>query len=108
MRSRNAWWRGYNPAYGARPLRRAVMRLLEDSLAEEVLSGRIKDGDHAEVDVDDDKKVVVDESGQVSLNWRCRLMVVSSLPTHRPCGGAAWGGPKRRQPDQRSLLAPLY
>merc|ERR1711908_160682 len=35
---------GYNPAYGARPLRRAVMRLLEDSLAEEVLSGRIKDG----------------------------------------------------------------
>ena len=30
---------GYNPSYGARPLRRAVMRLLEDSLAEEGLSG---------------------------------------------------------------------
>ena len=55
---------GYNPAYGARPLRRAVMRLLEDSLAEEVLSGRIKDGDHAEVDVDDNKKVVVRHQGQ--------------------------------------------
>lgn len=54
---------GYNPADGARPLRRAVMRLLEDSLAEEVLSGRIKDGDHAEVDVDDDKKVVVRHKG---------------------------------------------
>ncbi|MFL0780500.1 MAG: ATP-dependent Clp protease ATP-binding subunit, partial [Prochlorococcus sp.] len=40
---------GYNPSYGARPLRRAVMRLLEDSLAEEVLTGRIKDGDSAEV-----------------------------------------------------------
>ncbi len=50
---------GYNPAYGARPLRRAVMRLLEDSLAEEVLSGRIKDGDHAEVDVDENKQIVV-------------------------------------------------
>ena len=50
---------GFNPAYGARPLRRAVMRLLEDSLAEEVLSGRIKDGDCIEVDVDADKKVVV-------------------------------------------------
>ena len=50
---------GYNPSYGARPLRRAVMRLLEDSLAEEVLSGRIKDGDTAEVDVDDNKKIVV-------------------------------------------------
>ena len=35
-----------------RPLRRAVMRLLEDSLAEEVLSGRIKDGDNALVDID--------------------------------------------------------
>ena len=50
---------GYNPSYGARPLRRAVMRLLEDSLAEEVLSGRIKDGDTAEVDIDENKKVVV-------------------------------------------------
>ena len=50
---------GYNPSYGARPLRRAVMRLLEDSLAEEVLTGRIKDGDTAEVDVDENKKVVV-------------------------------------------------
>ena len=56
---------GYNPAYGARPLRRAVMRLLEDSLAEEVLPGRIKDGDHAEVDVDENKKVVVRHKGQV-------------------------------------------
>ena len=50
---------GFNPAYGARPLRRAVMRLLEDSLAEEVLSGRIKDGDSVVVDVDAEKKVVV-------------------------------------------------
>ena len=50
---------GYNPAYGARPLRRAVMRLLEDSLAEELLTGRIKEGDSVEVDIDHDKKVVV-------------------------------------------------
>ncbi len=50
---------GYNPSYGARPLRRAVMRLLEDSLAEEVLSGRIKDGDKAIVDIDENKKVIV-------------------------------------------------
>ena len=33
---------GYNPAYGARPLRRAIMRLLEDSMAERMLSGDIK------------------------------------------------------------------
>ena len=50
---------GYNPSYGARPLRRAVMRLLEDSLAEEFLSGRISDGDSALVDVNEEKQVVI-------------------------------------------------
>ncbi len=57
---------GYNPSYGARPLRRAVMRLLEDSLAEEVLSGRIKDGDNALVDIDDNKKVTIKISTEES------------------------------------------
>ncbi|MBD2299419.1 ATP-dependent Clp protease ATP-binding subunit [Nostoc sp. FACHB-87] len=50
---------GYSPSYGARPLRRAIMRLLEDSLAEEILSGRIKDGDTAVVDVDENGNVQV-------------------------------------------------
>ncbi|BCL35612.1 ATP-dependent Clp protease ATP-binding subunit [Nostoc sp. MS1] len=50
---------GYSPSYGARPLRRAIMRLLEDSLAEEILSGRIKDGDVAFVDVDENGTVQV-------------------------------------------------
>ncbi|MGB3291445.1 MAG: ATP-dependent Clp protease ATP-binding subunit [Phormidesmis sp.] len=53
---------GYNPSYGARPLRRAIMRLLEDSLAEEILSGRIKDGSTAVVDIGEDNKVVVTSS----------------------------------------------
>ncbi len=57
---------GYNPSYGARPLRRAVMRLLEDSLAEEVLSGRIKNGDKALVDIDDNKKVIINISSEES------------------------------------------
>ncbi len=50
---------GYSPSYGARPLRRAIMRLLEDVLAEEILSGRVKDGDSAIVDVDSDGNVKV-------------------------------------------------
>ncbi|MBD2139266.1 ATP-dependent Clp protease ATP-binding subunit [Anabaena sp. FACHB-1237] len=50
---------GYSPSYGARPLRRAIMRLLEDSLAEEILSGRVKDGDIAYVDVDENGVVQV-------------------------------------------------
>ena len=36
---------GYNPSYGARPLRRSIQRLLEDALAEQVLQGNYKDGD---------------------------------------------------------------
>jgi len=57
---------GYNPSYGARPLRRAVMRLLEDSLAEEFLSGRIGEGDSAVVDINEAKQVVILKEGQIA------------------------------------------
>ena len=50
---------GYDPSYGARPLRRAITRLLEDCLAEEILSGRIKDGDTVVVDTDDEGQIKV-------------------------------------------------
>ncbi|WP_017293405.1 ATP-dependent Clp protease ATP-binding subunit [Geminocystis herdmanii] len=50
---------GFNPAYGARPLRRAIMRLLEDVLAEEILSKRLQEGDTATVDIDEDGKVAI-------------------------------------------------
>lgn len=50
---------GFNPSYGARPLRRAIMRLLEDSLAEKMLAGEVKEGDSAIVDVDSEGKVIV-------------------------------------------------
>ncbi|MBP0022061.1 MAG: ATP-dependent Clp protease ATP-binding subunit [Cyanobacteria bacterium SBLK] len=53
---------GYNPSYGARPLRRAIMRFLEDSLAEAILAKQIKAGDRVTVDVDDDGKVKVSSS----------------------------------------------
>jgi ATP-dependent Clp protease ATP-binding subunit ClpC len=45
--------KGYDPQYGARPMRRAVERFLEDPLAEELLRGNVKPGDKVEVtDVD--------------------------------------------------------
>jgi ATP-dependent Clp protease ATP-binding subunit ClpC len=50
---------GFNPSYGARPLRRAIMRLLEDILAEEILSKRLKEGDTALVDVDENGKIFI-------------------------------------------------
>ena len=36
---------GFDPVYGARPLRRAIVRRVEDGLSEEILSGRIGEGD---------------------------------------------------------------
>ncbi|WP_448601835.1 ATP-dependent Clp protease ATP-binding subunit [Thermoleptolyngbya sp.] len=50
---------GYDPTYGARPMRRAVTRLLEDSLAEGMLTGEIRPGDTAVVDLDDDGQICV-------------------------------------------------
>ncbi len=58
---------GYNPAYGARPLRRAIMRLLEDILAEEMLSGRLKDGDTSIVDMGEDGKAILTPKQQDKL-----------------------------------------
>ncbi len=46
---------GMDPAYGARPLRRAVVRLIEEPLAEELLSGRIAAGDAVTVKTEDGK-----------------------------------------------------
>ncbi|MFN4857515.1 MAG: ATP-dependent Clp protease ATP-binding subunit [Pseudanabaena sp.] len=57
---------GYNPSYGARPLRRAIMRLLEDSLADEILTGKVREGASVQVDVDDDGKVKVIEQEALS------------------------------------------
>ncbi|HEY0718517.1 MAG TPA: AAA family ATPase, partial [Streptosporangiaceae bacterium] len=44
---------GYDPVYGARPLRRLVQSAIGDQLARALLSGQIADGDHVVVDTDD-------------------------------------------------------
>ena len=49
--------KGYDPIYGARPMRRAVERFLEDPLAEEILRGNIKPGETVEVHAETDKVV---------------------------------------------------
>lgn len=43
---------GYDPVYGARPLKRAIQRHLQDPLAEQILEGKIKDGDTVKVHSD--------------------------------------------------------
>jgi ATP-dependent Clp protease ATP-binding subunit ClpC len=47
--------KGFDPTYGARPMRRAVEKYLEDPLAEELLKGAVKAGDIVEVTVDGEK-----------------------------------------------------
>ncbi len=49
---------GYEPAYGARPLRRAVQRLLDDLLAESILHNTLTSGDLALIDAEGDQLVV--------------------------------------------------
>jgi ATP-dependent Clp protease ATP-binding subunit ClpB len=46
--------RGYDPVFGARPLKRVVQRMLQDPLAMKVLSGEVLPGDHIRVDADKD------------------------------------------------------
>ena len=50
---------GYDPAYGARPLRRLVQREIGDRLAKSLLSGEIRDGSTVVVDLDADADTLV-------------------------------------------------
>jgi ATP-dependent Clp protease ATP-binding subunit ClpB len=49
--------RGYDPAYGARPLKRVIQKSVQDPLAEAILAGRIKDGDVVRIGVVGDELV---------------------------------------------------
>jgi ATP-dependent Clp protease ATP-binding subunit ClpA len=45
--------RGWDPVYGARPLKRTIQRLLQDPLAMQLLEGKFAEGDNVEVGVKD-------------------------------------------------------
>ena len=49
---------GYDPNFGARPLRRLIQDTVEDKLSEELLSGKMSAGDVAIVDVEDDDTII--------------------------------------------------
>ena len=51
--------KGYDPAYGARPLKRVIQKSLQDVLAEEILAGNVTDGDTVEVSAGKDGLVLV-------------------------------------------------
>ena len=53
---------GFDPQYGARPLRRSIQNLVEDAVAEQMLEGRLRSGGTAHVRLKDGKVVVESES----------------------------------------------
>ncbi|MHC9538201.1 MAG: ATP-dependent Clp protease ATP-binding subunit [Vulcanimicrobiota bacterium] len=57
---------GFDPVYGARPLRRAIQRLVEDPLAEDFIRGTYKEGDKVFIDIspDDETKIIFFKEGE--------------------------------------------
>ena len=53
---------GFDPQYGARPLRRAIQSMVEDAVAEKMLAGQLKSGDTAHVRLRDGKVVIESEA----------------------------------------------
>jgi ATP-dependent Clp protease ATP-binding subunit ClpC len=49
---------GFDPVYGARPLRRAIQNEIEDMLSEAIIDGSVKSGDTISIEVEDDKFIV--------------------------------------------------
>ncbi len=48
---------GYDPIYGARPLKRTIQRLIQDPLAVKILGGEFKEGDLVKIDSDGDELI---------------------------------------------------
>ncbi|MDP9200976.1 MAG: ATP-dependent chaperone ClpB [Gemmatimonadota bacterium] len=61
---------GYDPAFGARPLKRAIQRLLQNPLALAVLEGRFSEGDHIIVDRDPKGELVFRKASEPALAGR--------------------------------------
>ncbi|TNE30414.1 MAG: ATP-dependent Clp protease ATP-binding subunit [Bacteroidetes bacterium] len=51
--------KGYDEAYGARPLSRAIQKYIEDGLAEEIISNKVEEGDSVKIDFDKKKEEIV-------------------------------------------------
>jgi ATP-dependent Clp protease ATP-binding subunit ClpB len=52
--------RGYEPAYGARPLKRVIQRAVQDPLSELILAGAVKDGDRVRITAGSDGLIIND------------------------------------------------
>ncbi len=69
---------GYDPAFGARPLRRAIQKYVESPLSLELLAGKFKDGAAVRVDVDPEKNTLVFTASQAAAPKRQKKEAVSA------------------------------
>ena len=90
---------GFDPTLGARPLRRAIQRLLEDALSEQILAGQWEEGDVIEVHLDEDGRPAF-RKGEGTLPAAATASVEAGAPaptmpqraSRRRGSGAASGG----------------
>ena len=58
--------KGYNPSFGARPLRQTIQKYLEDPLSDEMLTGKYHEGGHIEVGLQDNHLIFFEKPGVFS------------------------------------------
>ena len=75
---------GFDPQYGARPLRRAVQRLVEDPLSEEILLGKFSANDTVVVDMDEDRGIVFRKGAPLGLEGEHNPVAPSSEEAQIP------------------------
>lgn len=56
---------GYDPNYGARPLKRAIQRLVENTISQAIIAKKLEDGAEILLDLDKDKKVVIKDKAKI-------------------------------------------
>ena len=85
---------GFDPTLGARPLRRAIQRLLEDPLSEQILAGNWLPGDMIEVALDDGRPAFHKGEGVVAVPSRLSVSVedAPAKPSMPKRGGSSRGG----------------
>jgi ATP-dependent Clp protease ATP-binding subunit ClpB len=66
---------GYDPVYGARPLKRTIQRLIQDPLAVKILEGEFKEGDRVRIDSDGEALTFGHgDTGSVDESWSARML----------------------------------
>jgi ATP-dependent Clp protease ATP-binding subunit ClpC len=91
--------RGYDPVFGARPLRRTIQREIEDSLSEKILFGELKAGQIVTVDVEG-----TGQEAQLTFKGVAKPHAVPDAPPRRSTARQPPAG--RRAPDQRRAAPP--